>query len=284
MHNGSMDATPPETATAPPPFNPARIANYYDQVHKASWGRRAAGLFAGATLGFGFGGAIGAIAAFLPWLLMGAALPALGAIALSAAIYAGIGAFSGVVVGTAVGESAGAVAGGLAIREHQESLANAQQPIIATQPTRDAGPSGPKYFSWRPAAFFGTICSAFGAITTATGSPIVISAAATLFGGVTGAALVPAAAIMFGLFGSLFGFKFGRFSNGLSNFHMKALSDDLWTNKKTTPEVISPAPTPAPVKQPVAEPCIGHTRSHTTFTPHPPRKTLACARGSFLSP
>lgn len=254
----SHSTLPP--AAPPPSFNPGRIENYYDQVHKASWVRRTAGIFAGATLGIIFGGAIGAIAAFIPFMLGAAALaPPLGAVLLSAAIYAGVGGFMGPVVGTAVGESAGAVAGGLAVREHQEIQANAQQPVIAAQATKDAGPSGPQYFSWRPAAFFGTLCGGFGAMTAATGIPLLQSANTMLFsaavGGaaLTGGAAVAATAIVFGLFGSLMGFKFGRFSNELSNFYTKVLIDN-WGEKKDPEPQMAPSVAPAITRQPVAAP------------------------------
>lgn len=275
-----MNSTPPETAIASPPFNPARIANYYDQVHKASWGRRAAGLFAGATLGLMFGALVGLGAAFIPALLVNMGITGVSVAAgtpwlltplmalKSAALYGGIGAFMGIGTATAVGESAGAVAGGLAIREHQESLANAQQPIIATQPTQDAGASGPKYYSWRPGLFFAAITGAFGAFTAAVGGSLVSANTLLVLGATTGitiaagsAAAIIASAAVFALLGGLFGLKAGRMSVGLSNFYMKALSDDLWTSKKSTPEVTSPAPTPAPIRQSVAE--------HVSDTPEP---------------
>lgn len=254
----------PETNTQSPPpaFNPGRIENYYDQVHKASWVRRAAGIFAGATLGIIFGAAIGLIAACIPFILstlgVGTALGmsiAPGTLALltpaialkSAAIYATIGGFMGPAVATDVGSSAGAVAGGLAVREHQELQAKAQEPVIAAQPTKDAGPSGSKYFSWRPGLFFTGVCGAFGAmaqlaangagLTLANGGAPLLSANTLLFAGVagvtmTGTAAVIATAAVFALFGALFGFKFGRFSNNLSNFYTKILTDEFWNKKK----------------------------------------------------
>lgn len=257
-----------QTAAA---YNPSRIENYYDQVHKASWVRRAAGLFAGATLGIALGALVGLAASCIPFLMSAAGIgTALGLtiapgttalltplIALkSAAIYAGIGGFMGMGVGTAVGESAGAVAGGLAIREHQEiEASNTEQPVIAAQPAKDAGPSGNKYFSWKPAAFFATLCGAFGAATAATGSGALLSANTLLFTtaltGVTltGGAAIIATAAVFAIFGSLFGIKVGRMSNELSNFYTKALTDDLW-KKKEPEKTIAAAPSVAPVVVP----------------------------------
>lgn len=259
----AVDTT--KVGTPPIAYNPGRIRNYYDEVHKAAWVRRTAGIFAGATAGIMLGAAVGLALAFLPYALVtlgvaGITAPGVSAlvapmiIAKSAAMYAAIGGFMGVGVGAAVGESAGAVAGGLAIREHQEDQAQVQQPVIATQQAKSAGPSGPKYFSWRPAAFFATICSGFGAmvgsLAAATGPTSWLSAGTfnMFLAAVPGVAIAPfsAAAIagtaaVFGVFGLVFGVKVGRITSDLSNFYTKVLTDD-WGKRQ---EVI-------------AEPSISH--------------------------
>lgn len=266
-------------ATETPVFNPNRIAHYYDQVHRASWGRRAAGLFAGATLGLGFGALVGLGAAFIPALLVNLGVPGVTVAAgtpwlltplmalKSAAIYGGVGAFMGVGTATAVGESAGAVAGGLAIREHQEELAgkqNGTQTSPALQPVGE-NPSNIWGYSVKPGLFFAAITGAFGAFTAAVGAPLLSANTLLVLGATTGitiaagsAAAIIASAAVFALLGGLFGIKAGSMSVALSNFYMKALSGKLF--EPAAPEkslekspAIAPAVAPVIGEKPPAE-------------------------------
>jgi hypothetical protein len=259
-----MTEIPASPTPAPAAYNPTRIGNYYDQVHKASWGRRAAGLFAGATLGLAIGAGVGLIAAFLPYALtqfgfggvelvqggftaLGSVtnLPSFSSILSCIGIYGGAAAFMAGAVATDVGASAGAMAGGLAVREHQETQANAQQPVIAAQPTKDAGPSGPKYFSWKAGGTLAALCGGFGAMVAATGAPFVQSGLALLLPigvSLSGPAAIVASAVMFAVFGACFGIKAGRLTNQLSNFYTKILTDDFWKKKEPVQEAALPLP------------------------------------------
>ncbi|MDE3059813.1 MAG: hypothetical protein KGJ06_02250 [Pseudomonadota bacterium] len=205
--------------------------DYYDAIHQATWTRRTAGFLAGTTLGVLFGGTIGAVAAFLPYVIStlgvaGASIaaaspPGAAAIALSAGLFAGISGLMGFAAVATVGADAGAIAAGLAEKEKREVAA---QPIIEREPQEKAAEPVPSIFNWKVAAITVPLFAAFGAITAL--HPATASAVAALgFEGPTlaqpaSAAAIAATSSVFGMFGSLIGFKFSYLTNKFSNFYM----------------------------------------------------------------
>jgi len=238
--------------------------DYYDKIHRATWVRRVAGTMTGATMGAMFGAVIGIVAAFLPYTLgalgvagaTAVAMPALLTVASTAALFAGAAAFIGIALASDVGANAGSIAAGLEEKEKREEAkglykSQEQSPSQEAQKTNDVpnGNGAPKYFSWKVASITAPLFDAFGALIAANPHPAVSSALAMMtgsVGGLGGVAAMVASAVVFGMFGACIGAKNAMFSNKISNFYSKLITDKFFVD----------APEKAPAVQPSAEPVL----------------------------
>lgn len=252
------------------------VEDYYDKIHRSTWGRRTAGLIGGAVVGVTFGGIIGAVAAFLPYLfgLMGVAgaaavaAPGIAAVASTAAVFAGVVGLMGSAAMATVGADAAAVSAGMAEKDRRDN--NAEQVIV-----KDPAPEKtPKLFNWKVAAVTVPMMAAFGALIAL--SPLSASTMATLgFQGATAAAPATTAAIaassaVFGMFGTLFGLKMSYITNKASN-----AAHDFITGK-----TFGGAPAVAPAIQVAAQP-EQQPEVQIVNAPEAPGKSFASEKTRF---
>lgn len=234
--------------------------DYYDIIHRPTWARRTAGLFAAGIMGAAFGGVMGVVAAFLPCALAAigvagasaAALPGIAAIASSAALFAGVLAGIGMVIGADVGANSGSIAAGLAEKEKREASNDPSKSVSG--PASEAGPSSP--YLWKAAPFLIPMFAAFGALTAL--NPLTASAITSLSfpGGAFAAqsvASVVASSVLFGVGGSLMAFRSSKFTNQLSNFFMDVFDGKVFDRmtfgvfKSKEPAVAAEAEKPAAI-------------------------------------
>lgn len=240
---------------------PATADDYYDNIHRATWIRRSAGLLTGGTLGAAYGAAVGAVAAFLPYALgalgvAGAApvaLPGVLAVASGAALFASAGAFLGVTLCTDVGANAGSISAGLAEKENRERAATALATDKAPASPAFTPPASKGLFNWRIAAVTTPLLTAFGALIAANPHPATSSALAMMTGsagGLSGPAAIAASGAIFGMVGALLGMKNSVISNQMSNVYTKIITDNYFTRAPekaaevsvSAPQRMSPAP------------------------------------------
>lgn len=245
------------------------IEDYYDQIHRTTWARRTAGMLGGATLGAIYGGAVGAIAAFIPHILSAlgvagaatAVLPALslGTIAASVALFAGATAFIGMLVTADVAANAASSAVGLEEKERREKISQLNgngksllpdQIEAAVQPEKEkkekVSVKGPPLFSWKVGLVASALFAAFGALIAFNPytSAMLFKEA---FPGLTGAAAVTASTVTFGMFGVFMGMKSSLLTNKLSNFYYDLVTERLFNKapqkeaaKETQAEMLPP--------------------------------------------
>ena len=259
-------------------YNTIGVEDYYDKIHRTTWARRTAGMAAGGTLGMLFGGTIGAVGAFLP-VTLGAlsvagasivALPAIGAVASSAALFAIIGSGLGITLNTDVASNSASVAAGLEEMEKRHKVERLQDatPVQGTAPAqKDDLPMTATYppkvqlFNWKVAVATASLFAVFGAVLAFT--PLV--PAAVMFGlGAHSAAAVISSAAMFGMFGSLLAVKNSLITNKTNNFFFKLITNQYF--EKPPEKVLSATPAMAVAPQVTApvEPEIAPTRK-TSF-------------------
>ena len=244
------------------------VDDYYDKVHQSTWTRRSAGMMAGATLGAGYGAVIGAVAAYIPSALamipaLGVVAPAItvGAVAASAAVFAGIAGLLALGAVAVVGGEAASVASGLAEKEKREKTGLLKEnglmdpsanPELKLKETSDKWPAPIKL---RTAMFTVPLFAAFGALLAINPitAPTVIGASgmgslglaigkAALDAGIPAAstaAVAAASSIIFGMWGVVFATPQSYYTNKLTNFYTKVLKDKLFDDKDVTAEVNS---------------------------------------------
>lgn len=211
------------------PVKTDSVEDNYDKIHRATWARRTTGLFAGGLLGGVYGTVVGLAASFLPYALStlgvpgaeGAALPGLGTVASTTALFAGVAAVLAMPLGADVGANAGSIAAALAEKEKRAGLEKTKEAAGAPEkeapPTRAGGKQSSLYVPYG-ALITVPLFAAFGAVIAL--SPLTASTIASLGLQAQSAAAVAASAATFGLFGALMPFKNSMFTNKMSNYFM----------------------------------------------------------------
>lgn len=227
------------------------VGDYYDKLHHTTWARRTAGMLAGATLGGGYGLVIGTMAAFLPYAFSavglaaaGIAAPALGTVLASAALFAVVTAFIGMAVTTDVSTNAASSAAGMEEKEKREHFQHLQdgtpspeyQKALEEDEKRHI--KRPPFFNWKIPAVTVPLFAAFGAlmgVNSFTAATVVKEAFPALAADAT--ASIIASATMFGMFGTLLGFRNSDISNKLCNFYFKLVTSQLFDKEAKAEKV-----------------------------------------------
>ena len=239
--------------------HPIEIEDYYDKVHQSTWARRSAGIMAGATLGVGYGAAIGAIAAYIPSLLQAigiiaaaVTLPAITVttVATSAAMFAGIAGLLAIAAVATVGGDSASVASGMAEKEKREKTGELKEngllhPEANTSlHLKETKEKWPAPFKWRTALFTVPLFAAFGALIAMnpiTAPTVVTGTGLGTLGLVAGnAAATTASAAIFGMWGAVFATPQSFYTNKMTNFYLKVLKDKLFAPE----DVVSSGTTP----------------------------------------
>jgi len=256
------------------------IEGYYDKIHRTTWARRTAGMMAGVTLGAAYGAIVGAAAAFVPYILgitLGAAagaavIPisaAVTALPASIALFAGITAMVGMAVTTDVVANAASSAVGLEEKERREKIEEILESGTSSPAIRhkEKTEPGPPLFSWKIAAVTVPLFAAFGALIAYNPfTAALMFKEMPMFSGLTGSAAVAASASVFGMFGTFLGMKSSLFSNVLTNFYYKLVTEELFHKNPQKGTSVQVQAQPQAVMEKSIDPAVEQTAPSKSFT------------------